>query len=197
MPFHAAGGLVTAMVTSSTPATHAAFSASRPPMPPDGTYSSAPLFSAARSMRARSASSQSAPPDSTIVAMPRSSSVSAYSCTASCEAASTTTSGFSARSPSRPVTKGTSNSAASGLPRERSLRPAIATTSVSPRSPRCMCSRNNRAMVPPPIIPTRIVVAPFPSAHSTRRKTCGPARGSRCDTRSSSSPRAASRRKRC
>ena len=37
MSFHAAGGLVTAISTSSTPATQAAFSASRPPIPPDGT----------------------------------------------------------------------------------------------------------------------------------------------------------------
>src|SRR5437016_460672 len=36
MPFHAAGGLATWIETSSTPAAHAALSASRPPMPPDG-----------------------------------------------------------------------------------------------------------------------------------------------------------------
>src|SRR5215831_11375437 len=151
MPFHAAGGLVTAMLTSSTPAAHAAFSASRPPTPPDGTYSGARRSFEARSRRARSASSHKAPPESTMTAMPDDSSGSTCSRTASCEAASTTISGRAAMSACTPVTKGTPNSRASALPREASLRPAIATTSTSPvRFP-----RNSLAMTPPPRSPTR------------------------------------------
>src|SRR5262252_7074894 len=151
MPFHAAGGLVTAMLTSSTPAAHAAFNASRPPIPPEGTYSGARRSLATRSRRKRSASSHSAPPERTITAIPADSSASTCSRTASCEAASITISGRAEISACTPVTKGTPNSRASALPREVSLRPATATTSTSlPRF-----SRKRRAMTPPPRSPTR------------------------------------------
>src|SRR6266702_1002060 len=155
MPFHAAGGFVTAMLTSSIPAAHAALSASSPPMPPEGTESGAPCFAAARSRRARKPSSQSAPPESTMTAMPLESSASACSRTASCEAASITTSGRVAISFFTPMTKGAPNSRASALPREFSLRPATATTFVSPISPLRACSRKSLAMTPPPRMPTR------------------------------------------
>ena len=49
MPFHAAGGLATWIETSSTPAMQAVFSASRPPMPPEGTKNCAPARAAAAS----------------------------------------------------------------------------------------------------------------------------------------------------
>src|SRR6266571_2916211 len=159
MPFHAAGGLVTAMLTSSTPAAQAAFSASSPPMPPEGRQSSARCFAEARSRRARSPSSHSAPPESTMTATPFESSASACSRTASCEAASMTTSGRASISFFTPMTKGTANSRARALPREASLRPAMATTSALSISPRRACSRKSRAMTPPPRIPMRISAA--------------------------------------
>src|SRR6266702_2218894 len=159
MPFHAAGGFVTAMLTSSIPAAHAALSASSPPMPPEGTESSAPCFAAARSRRARKPSSQSAPPERTTTAMPFESRASAHSRTASCEAASITTSGRAAISFFTPMTKGAPNSRASALPREFSLRPAIATTFASPISPLRACSRKSLAMTPPPRMPTRMSAA--------------------------------------
>src|SRR5437870_1758062 len=159
MPFHAAGGLVTAMLTSSTPAAQAAFNASSPPMPPEGRQSGARCFAAARSRRARSSSSHSAPPESTMTAMPLESSASACSRTASWEAASMTTSGRAAISSSTPSTKGTPNSRASALPREFSLRPAIATTFAPPILPPRTCSRKSLAMTPPPSSPTRMSAA--------------------------------------
>src|SRR5213596_1883278 len=159
MPFHAAGGLVTAMLTSSTPAAQAAFNASSPPIPPEGRQSGARCFAEARSRRARSSSSHSAPPESTMTAMPLESKVSACSRTASCEAASMTTSGRASISLFTPMTKGTANARARALPREASLRPAIATTSALSISPRRACSRKSRAMTPPPRIPVRISAA--------------------------------------
>src|SRR3989454_450949 len=159
MPFHAAGGLVTAMLTSSTPAAQAAFNASSPPIPPEGRQSGARCFAEARSRRARSSSSHSAPPESTMTATPFESSTSACSRTASWEAASMTTSGRAAISLSTPSTKGTPNSRASALPREFSLRPAIATTSALPISPLRACSRKSLAMTPPPRRPTRMSAA--------------------------------------
>src|SRR6266853_1284961 len=159
MPFHAAGGLVTAMLTSSTPAAQAAFSASSPPIPPEGRQRSARCFAEARSRRARSSSSHNAPPESTMSATPFDSRVSACSRTASWEAASMTTSGRAAISWSTPSTKGTPNSRASALPRELSLRPAIATTCAPPISPRLACSRKSLAMTPPPRRPTRMSAA--------------------------------------
>src|SRR5262245_5808359 len=51
---------------------------------------------------------------------------------------------------------GTPNSAASALAREFSLRPARATISTAPRLPPFTCSRNRRAIVPPPMMPTRM-----------------------------------------
>src|SRR5712691_12040520 len=159
MPFHAAGGLVTAMLTSSTPAAQAAFNASSPPIPPEGRQSGARCCAEARSRRARSSSSHSAAPESTMTATPFESSASACSRTASCEAASMTTSGRAAISLSTPSTKGTPNSLASALPREFSLRPAIATTFASPISPLRACSRKSLAMTPPPRMPTRMSAA--------------------------------------
>src|SRR5256885_1563101 len=159
MPFHAAGGLVTVMLTSSTPAAQAAFSASSPPIPPEGRQSGARCSAAARSRRARSSSSHSAPPESTMTAIPLESSASACSRTASWEAASMTTSGRTAISWRTPRTKGTPNSRASALPREFSLRPAIATTSAPPISPLRACSRKSLAMTPPPRRPTRMSAA--------------------------------------
>src|SRR6184192_1333619 len=159
MPFHAAGGLVTAMLTSSTPAAQAALSASSPPIPPEGRQSSARCFAEARSRRPRSPSSHSAPPESTMTATPLESSASACSRTASWEAASMTTSGRAAISSSAPSTKGTPNSRASALPREFSSRPAIATTSAPPISPLRACSRKSLAMTPPPRRPTRMSAA--------------------------------------
>src|SRR5712691_2605028 len=159
MPFHAAGGLVTSMLTSSTPAAQAAFSASSPPIPPEGRQSGARCFAEARSRRARSSSSHSAPPESTMTATPFESSASACSRTASWEAASMTTSGRAAISLSTPSTKGTPNSRASALPREFSLRPAIATTSAPTISPLRACSRKSLAMTPPPRRPTRMSAA--------------------------------------
>src|SRR6266853_4911548 len=159
MPFHAAGGLVTAMLTSSTPAAHAAFSASSPPIPPEGRQSGARCFAEARSRRPRSLSSHSAPPESTMTATPFESRASACSRTASWEAASMTTSGRAAISLSTPSTKGTPNSRASALPREFSLRPARATTFASPISPLRACSRKSLAMTPPPRRPTRMSAA--------------------------------------
>src|SRR2546425_2393177 len=84
---------------------------------------------------------------------------SAHSRTASWEAASMTTSGRAAVSLSTPSTKGTPNSRASALPREFSLRPAIATTSATPGSPLRACSRKSLAMTPPPRRPTRMSAA--------------------------------------
>src|SRR5437879_2615642 len=147
------------MLTSSTPAAQAALSASSPPIPPEGRQSSARCFAEARSRRARSSSSQRAPPESTMTATPFESSVSACSRTASWEAASMTTSGRAAISLSTPSTKGTPNSRASALPREFSLRPAIATTSAPPISPLRACSRKSLAMTPPPRRPTRMSAA--------------------------------------
>ena len=131
MPFHAAGGFVTAIVTESTPAMQAALRASSPPMPPDGTWSSAPCSAAARSRVSRRSSSASAPADRTISATPARSSAGPKARTASCEAASTTTSGCAASSASSPTTKDTPNCAASAFPRDASLRPTIATTSAA------------------------------------------------------------------
>src|SRR6266853_3242422 len=159
MLFHAAGGLVTVMLTSSTPAAHAAFSASSPPIPPEGRQSGARCFAEARSRRPRSLSSHSAPPESTMTATPFESRASACSRTASWEAASMTTSGRAAISSSTPSMKGTPNSRASALPREFSLRPAIATTSAPPISPLRACSRKSLAMMPPPRRPTRMSAA--------------------------------------
>src|SRR5256885_8554486 len=159
MPSPAGGGLVTSMLTSSTPAAQAAFSASSPPIPPDGRQSGARCFAEARSRRARSSSSHSAPPESTMTATPFESRASACSRTASCEAASMTTSGRAAISLSAPSTKGTSNSRARVLPREASLRPAIATISASTISPRRVCSRKSLAITPPPRMPTRMSAA--------------------------------------
>src|SRR6267143_1337350 len=159
MPFHAAGGLVTSILTSSTPAAQAAFSASSPPIPPEGRQSGAWCLAEARSRRARSSSSHSAPPESTMTAMPFESSASACSRTASWEAASMTTSGRAAISLSTPSTKGTPNSRASALPREFSLQPAIATTLAPPNSPLRACSRKSLAMTPPPRRPTRMSAA--------------------------------------
>src|SRR5438445_1868312 len=156
MPFHAAGGLVTVMLTSSTPAAQAAFNASSPPIPPEGRQSGARCFAEARSRRARNSSSHSAPPESTMTATPFESSASACSRTASWEAASMTTSGRAAISLSAPSTKGTPNSRASALPLEFSLRPAIATTCAPPISPPRACSRKSLAMTPPPRRPTRM-----------------------------------------
>src|SRR5262245_27173245 len=94
-----------------------------------------------------------------MTAIPSERSASACSRTASCEAASITTSGRAAASAFAPTTKGTPNSRARATPRERSLLPAIATISTSPER----CSRNSRAMTPPPRIPTRILGHPgFP-----------------------------------
>src|SRR5437879_8042750 len=147
------------MLTSSTPATQAALSASSPPIPPEGRQSSARCFAEARSRRARSSSSQRAPPESTMTATPFESSASACSRTASWEAASMTTSGRAAISLSAPSTKGTPNSRASALPLEFSLRPAIATTCAPPISPPRACSRKSLAMTPPPRRPTRMSAA--------------------------------------
>src|SRR5712691_4647406 len=159
MPFHAAGGLVTAMLTSSTPAAQAAFNASSPPIPPEGRQSGARCCAEARSRRARSSSSHSAPPESTMTATPFESSASACSRTASWEAASMTTSGRAAISLSTPSTKCTPNSRASALPREFSFRPARATICASPISPLRACSRKSLAMTPPPRRPTRMSAA--------------------------------------
>src|ERR1700704_929337 len=70
-----------------------------------------------------------------------------------------TTSGRAAISLSTPSTKVTPNSRASALPREFSLRPAIATTSVPTMSPARACSRKSLAMTPPPRRPTRMSAA--------------------------------------
>src|SRR6266571_3398798 len=94
-----------------------------------------------------------------MMATPFESSASACSRTASCDAASTTTSGRAAISLSTPSTKCTPNSRASALPREFSLRPARATICASPISPLRACSRKSRAMTPPPRIPMRISAA--------------------------------------
>src|SRR2546422_2114855 len=91
--------------------------------------------------------------------MPFESSSSAHWRTASCEAASITTSGRASISLAAPTTKGTSNSRASVLPREFSPRPASATTFASPISPRLACSRKSLAMTPPPRMPTRMSAA--------------------------------------
>ena len=61
--------------------------------------------------------------------MPASSSGSAYSRTASCEAASITASGFSAMSAPSEVTNGTPKLARAACPREGSLRPRMPATS--------------------------------------------------------------------
>src|SRR5467141_2466116 len=90
------------MLTSSTPAAQAAFSASRPPIP---------------------------------------------------------TAGRAAISRFTPTTKGAANSRARALPREASLRPAIATTSALSISLRFACSRKSLAMTPPPRRPTRMSAA--------------------------------------
>src|ERR1700693_4874063 len=94
-----------------------------------------------------------------MTATPFESSVSACSRTASCEAASTTTSGRASISLFTPMTNGTANSRARALPREASLRPAIATTSALSISPRRACSRKSLAMTPPPRMPTRMSAA--------------------------------------
>ena len=123
-PFHAAGGLVTAIVTESTPAMQAALSASRPPMPPEGTYSSAPPSVAARSKasRKRFVGQRTCRQDDQRHT-PARSNAGPNIRTASCEAASTTTSGRAANSASGPITKGTPNSAASGFPARRIAAP--------------------------------------------------------------------------
>src|SRR5712664_1587257 len=94
-----------------------------------------------------------------MTAMLSESSASACSRTASCEAASMTTSGRASTSFLTPMTNGTANSRARALPREASLRPAIATTSASSISPRRTCSRKSLAMTPPPRIPMRMSAA--------------------------------------
>src|SRR5258708_4415696 len=94
-----------------------------------------------------------------MTAMPLESSASACSRTASCEAASMTTSGRAAISRAAPTTKCTPNSSASALPREFSPRPARATGFASPISPRLACSRKSLAMTPPPRRPTRMSAA--------------------------------------
>src|SRR6266446_1538550 len=94
-----------------------------------------------------------------MTATPLESSASACSRTASCEAASMTTSGRAATSWAAPTTKGTPNSSASALPREFSPRPARATSFASPISPRLACSRKSLAMTPPPRRPTRMSAA--------------------------------------
>src|SRR5467141_3270925 len=91
--------------------------------------------------------------------MPFESRSSAHSRTASCEAASMTTSGRAAISCFTPTTKGTANSRARALPREASPRPAMATTSALSISPRLACSRKSLAMTPPPRRPTRMSAA--------------------------------------
>src|SRR5213596_2264676 len=91
--------------------------------------------------------------------MPFESRSSAHSRTASCEAASMTTSGRASISCFTPTTKGAANSRARALPREASLRPAIATTSALSISPRLACSRKSLAMTPPPRRPTRMSAA--------------------------------------
>src|SRR5712671_1331735 len=94
-----------------------------------------------------------------MTATPFESSASACSRTAPCEAASMTTSGRASISFFTPTTNGTANSRARALPREASLRPAIATISALSISPRRACSRNSLAMVPPPRIATRMSAA--------------------------------------
>src|SRR5438034_7456996 len=88
--------------------------------------------------------------------MPFESRSSAHSRTASCEAASMTTSGRASISCFTPTTKGAANSRARALPREALLRPAIATTSALSISPRPACSRKSLAMTPLPRRPTRM-----------------------------------------
>src|SRR5882672_1127049 len=92
--------------------------------------------------------------------IPLESSASAYSRTASWEAASITTSGRAAMSFCTPTTKGALNSRASSLPRDLSPRPATATTVAPPIAPERTCSRNSLAMTPPPRSPTRTSTRP-------------------------------------
>src|SRR5258705_9966024 len=91
-----------------------------------------------------------------MTAMLSESSASACSRTASCEAASMTTSGRASISFFTPMTNGTANSRARALPREAALRPAIATICASSISPRRARSRKSLAMTPPPRMPTRM-----------------------------------------